>query len=361
MPIRWSQAVSTHTREASLWSVARPAPTVLGVDDQPLNLELLGAYLEGVGCTFVTAADGESALEAVERWRPDLVLLDVVMPGLDGLEVCRRIKSNPAHRFLPVVLVTSLSSVADRVRGLEAGADDILTKPVDRSELLARVVTLIETKEVYDRLDDAEHVMAAFARMVEAKDSGTEAHIERVARSARALGEAAGLSGPDLAVVYFGGMVHDVGKVGIADAVLLKPGPLTDEDIAEMRRHVAVGVEIAGGLKSAAAVVPIIKHHHERFDGSGYPDGLVGDDIPAVAMIVAICDAYDAMTSNRPYRMAMSVDEAIAELVSGAGSQWNPDLVALFLSAVLRAAPGGRGLTGPAASARGDNQIRGGR
>lgn len=326
------------------------APTILGVDDHPLNLELLGEYLEGTGCVFVTAADGEEALDAVRRWQPDLVLLDVVMPRLDGIEVCRRIKSDAANRHLPVVLVTSLGSTEDRVRGLEAGADDFLTKPVDRHELLARVVTLIRTKQVYDRLDDAEHVMAALARIVEAKDGSTEAHVERVARTARALGQAAGLPEDDLDLVYFGGVVHDVGKVGVPDAVLLKAGPLSAGETVLMRRHVTLGLEIAQRLRSAAEVIPIVKHHHERYDGTGYPDGLSGAGIPRAAVIVSICDAYDAMTSDRPYRAAMSPLSAIAELRRGAGTQWDPAMVALFLSAVLSepelAAPAGTRIPG---------------
>ena len=324
------------------------APTILAVDDQPMNLELMREYLAPTGCRFVTAEDGEEALQEIDRTQPDLVLLDVVMPRLDGVEVCRRIKANPASRLLPVVLVTSLSSVEDRVRGLEAGADDFLTKPIDRDELLARVVTLIRTKEIYDNLDDAEHIMAAFARVVEAKDGGTEAHVERVARTARALGEAAGLSAPDLDLAYFGGVVHDIGKVGVPDAVLLKPGPLDPEEIAVMRRHVMVGVEIARQLRSAANVVPIIRHHHERFDGAGYPDGLIGAAIPTVAMIISICDAYDAMTSDRPYRAAMTSGDAMAELRRGAGAQWDPVLVDLFLTRLMRESP-----------ARADSQNRG--
>ncbi|HEV2218287.1 MAG TPA: HD domain-containing phosphohydrolase [Candidatus Dormibacteraeota bacterium] len=308
---------------------------VLAVDDQELNLELLGAYLTGTECELVLAHNGFEALDAIAAGRPDLVLLDVVMPGIDGFEVCRRIKSDPSNRLLPVVLVTSLNTVDDRVRALQVGADDFLAKPIDRNELMARVVTLIKTKEVYDKLDDAEHVMAAFAKIGEAKDGGTEAHVERVARGARALGEAARLSGPALDAIYFGGIVHDIGKIGVADAVLLKPGPLDGREAGLMRRHVAIGVEIARELRSACNVVPIIKHHHERFDGTGYPDGLAGAEIPQAAMIVAICDAYDAMTSDRPYRHAMSSAEAIAELRRGAGTQWDPDLVGLFLSRVL--------------------------
>lgn len=311
-------------------------PRVLAVDDHPVNLELLREYLAGTGCEFLVAYDGVAALEAVARDRPDLVLLDVVMPRLDGIEVCRRIKADPANRLLPVVLVTSLSRVEDRIRGFEAGADDFLTKPLDRRELMARVLTLIRAKEAYDKLDDAEHVMAAFARVVEAKDGGTEAHVERVARSARALAEAARLSAAELDLAYFGGVVHDIGKVGIPDAVLLKPGSLTLAETELMRRHVVVGVDIAHQLRSAASVVPIIRHHHERFDGRGYPDQLTGAAIPRVAMIVSICDAYDAMTSDRPYRRSMPPDAAIEELRSGSGVQWDPLLVDLFLTNVLK-------------------------
>ncbi len=326
-----------------------PAPKILAVDDSEINLELLREYLAATGCTFVTAADGEGALVAIEEHQPDLVLLDVVMPRLDGIDVCRRIKANPKTRLLPVVLVTSLSSVQDRIRGLEAGADDFLTKPIDREELMARVVTLIRAKELYDRLDDAEHVMAAFARVVEAKDGGTEAHVERVARTARALAEAAGLSGSELDLAYFGGVVHDIGKVGVPDAVLLKPGPLDAEETAVMRRHVMVGVEIARQLRSAASVIPIIRHHHERLDGTGYPDGLMGAAIPILSTIVSICDAYDAMTSDRPYRAAMTSAIAIGELRLGAGTQWNAELVELFLTRVVQPSPVPAGTHSPAA------------
>ncbi len=309
---------------------------VLAVDDQPLNLELLEAYLAGTSCEFMPAADGQQALAAVERRRPDLVLLDVVMPGLDGFEVCRRIKADPANRLIPVVLVTSLNTVEDRVRALEVGADDFLAKPIDRRELMARVLTLIKTKGMYDKLDDAEHVMAAFAKIVEARDGGTVAHVGRVARGAQALGDAAGLSGTALDSLYFGGIVHDIGKIGVPDSVLLKPGPLDAAETAVMRRHVSIGVDIARELRSAAAVVPIIKHHHERHDGAGYPDGLKGSAIPIAAMIVSICDAYDAMTSDRSYRTAMRPENAIDELRRGAGTQWDPELVALFLSRVMQ-------------------------
>jgi len=319
--------------------VRKRPPRILAVDDQPLNLELLGAYLSGVDCELTIARDGFEALAQIALRQPDLVLLDVVMPGIDGFEVCRRIKADPANRLLPIVLVTSLSDVDSRVRGLEVGADDILAKPIDRNELMARVLTLIKTKEIVDHLDDAEHVMLAFAKAVEAKDCGTEAHVERVARGARALGDAAGLTGADLDSLYFGGVVHDVGKIGVPDAILLKPGPLSAAETERMRRHVLIGVDIAQPLRSAAAVVPIIRNHHEHFDGRGYPDGLRGADIPLAARIVAVCDAYDAMISDRPYRAAMPSTAAAAALHAGAGTQWDPKLVKLFMTTVLHSSP----------------------
>jgi putative two-component system response regulator len=310
-------------------------PRILAVDDQPLNLELLAAYLSGVDCDLTIARDGYQALAQIAARQPDLVLLDVVMPGIDGFEVCRRIKANPANRLLPIVLVTSLSDVDNRVRGLEVGADDILVKPIDRNELMVRVLTLIQTKEIVDNLDDAEHVMLAFAKAVEAKDSGTEAHVERVARGSRALGVAAGLRGADLDSLYFGAVVHDVGKIGVPDAILLKPGPLTAGETEVMRRHALIGVGIAQPLRSAANVVPIIRNHHEHFDGNGYPDRLRGTEIPLAARIVAVCDAYDAMTSDRPYRAAMSSITAAGTLYAGAGTQWDPKLVKQFMTTVL--------------------------
>jgi putative two-component system response regulator len=322
-------------RKTVVPGMVRRHALVLGVDDEGSNLELLAAYLDESECDFVGVGDGRTALEAIRRTRPDLVLLDVVMPDLDGFEVCRRIKADPSNRLLPVVLVTSLSAVDDRVRDMEAGADDFLTKPLDRDELTARVLTLIRTRGVNGTLDDAQHVMAAFAKVIEAKDGATEAHVERVARGARALGEAAGLAGHALDSLYFGALVHDIGKVGVPDRVLLKPGPLDAAEVSVMRGHVTLGVEIASQLRSAAGALPIIRHHHERFDGDGYPDGLRGDQIPRAAMIVSICDAYDAMTSSRPYRPAMPPALAVAELRRGSGTQWDQALVGLFVGRVL--------------------------
>ena len=310
-------------------------PTVLVVDDRPQNQELIAGYLEDLELDVVTAVNGDEALRAVNTRDLDLVLLDVMMPGLDGFEVCRRIKSDPAKQLLPVVMLTSLNQTADRVHALEVGADDFIAKPVDRFELVARVRSLIRLKQLYDRLDDTERVIYALARAVEAKDTNTESHTERVGRAARQLGKEVGLSGSALEDLYLGGVIHDIGKIGVPDSVLLKAGRLDPAETVLMRRHVEIGAEIVRPLRSAVNLLPIVRHHHEHFDGSGYPDGLVGPEIPLSARIVAICDAYDAMTTDRPYRTGLARDVALDMLYDGAGRQWDHELVRLFVDRVL--------------------------
>ena len=229
-------------------------------------------------------------------------------------------------------MITSLDETNDRVRALEAGADDYMTKPVDRVELVARVRSALRLKGVYDSLDSAEHVIFALAAAVEAKDPYTEAHTQRVADSARAIGSRMGLGASDLEALYRGGLIHDIGKIGIPDAILLKPGPLDPAELATMRMHPQIGENIVAPLRTGASLLPIIRHHHERFDGTGYPDRLSGAGIPRLARIVAVCDAFDALVNDRPYRARKSLDEAVATLMAGAGTQWDPEVVQLFAS-----------------------------
>jgi putative two-component system response regulator len=307
---------------------------VLVVDDEPVNSGLLEAYLEPLGCQVEIASHGAEALEMIERAAPDLVLTDAMMPGMNGFDLCEGIKSRAGGQLLPVVMVTALNQTSDRVRALEAGADDFLAKPVDKLEVQARVRSLLRIKAIYDELDDTETVIFALAQAVDAKDSYTEAHTERVASRARLLGATAGLQGKDLDDLYRGGMIHDIGKIGVPDAILLKPGPLDADETAIMRRHPAIGEQIARPLRSAANLLDIIRHHHENFDGTGYPDGIAGEEIPLLARIVAISDAYDAMISDRPYRRGMATEKAAAILRERAGLQWDPTLVPLFLGAI---------------------------
>jgi putative two-component system response regulator len=265
---------------------------------------------------------------------PDLVLLDVQMPGINGYEVCRRIKSNPASRLVPVVMITSLDRTADRVSALEAGADDYMTKPVDRVELVARVRSALRLKSVYDSLDSAEQVIFALAAAVEAKDPFTEAHTHRVAEAARRIGVRLGLPASDLDTLYRGGLIHDIGKIGVPDAILLKPGPLDAEELMSMHLHPIIGENIVAPLRSGTDLLPIIRNHHEHYDGSGYPDRLAGENIPRLARIVAVCDAFDALVNDRPYRQRKTQDEALAILRGGAKRQWDPEVVQLFINEV---------------------------
>jgi putative two-component system response regulator len=301
------------------------------VDDSAANRELIEACLAGVDCDVRLAEDGLSALKAVELSPPDLVLLDVQMPTMDGYQVCRRIKADPRMRLVPVVMITALNHLDDRVKALESGADDFMSKPVERVELVARVKSALRLKSVYDRLDSAEQVIFALASAVEAKDAHTERHTQRVADAARHMGVRLGLAEADLDALYRGGMIHDIGKIGVDDAILRKPGPLNSEEIVKMREHPMIGVNIVRPLRSGSDILPIIRHHHEWFDGRGYPDGLRGNEIPLLARIVAVCDAFDSLVNDRPYRARRSVEDAISILVGGAGRQWDPRLVTLFV------------------------------
>jgi putative two-component system response regulator len=325
-------ATGATTASLTLGKARHRLPSVLVVDDGAANRELIEACLAGVDCEVRLAEDGPHALKAIEAAAPDLVLLDVQMPGMDGYEVCRRIKSNPMLRLVPVVMITALNHSDDRVQALESGADDFMSKPVERVELIARVKSALRLKSVYDSLDSAEQVIFALAAAVEAKDAHTERHTYRVAESARHLGVRLGLPEVELGALYRGGMIHDIGKIGVDDAILRKPGPLDAFELVKMRAHPVIGAKIVRPLRSSADIRPIIRHHHEWFDGRGYPDGMHGEEIPLHARIVAVCDAYDALVHDRPYRACRSVEEAVQILAGGAGRQWDPQLISLFLA-----------------------------
>jgi len=305
---------------------------VLVVDDSEANRELIEACLAGVECRIQTAATGARALAIIQSNPPDLVLLDVQMPEMDGYEVCRRIKATPQGKLLPVIMITGLESVEDRVRALEAGADDFMSKPVERTELLARVQSALKLKAVYNTLDNAQQVIVALAAAVEAKEKYTQMHAQRVANMARVVGERLGLDEPELDVLYRGALIHDIGKIGVSDSILHKPGPLDPVEVPQMQAHVAIGESIVRPLRSTSGLLPIIRHHHERFDGLGYPDGLRAREIPRIARIVSVCDAFDALVNDRPYRMRRSTEEALAVLRAGAGTQWDPETVDLLAS-----------------------------
>jgi len=283
------------------------------------------------GYFVFSAEDGEVALDLVRREAPDLVLTDVQMPTLNGIELCRRIKDNPATRLIPVMLLTGFDSHVDRLAGIDAGADDFMTKPIRTPELRARVRALMRLKRFTDELDSAEAILLSLARTIEARDKYTSGHCERMAAYAVIQGIHLGLSDEEIGALRRGGYLHDLGKVGLPDAILLKPGALSPDEFDVVKRHTIIGDELCGSLRLLHLVRPIVRFHHERHDGSGYPDGLSGEQIPLLAQIMGIVDVYDALTSVRPYRPALPVEAACAVLEREVALGWRrADLVREF-------------------------------
>jgi putative two-component system response regulator len=306
---------------------------VVVIDDVEENLELISDVLGHDGYTVLEAQDGASGLDLVLRERPDLVLTDVVMPHMNGFELCRRLKDDRDTRLIPVVLVTGLAERADRIEGIDSGADDFLTKPFDAHELKARVRSLVRLKRFTDDLDRADSVILSLGLTVEARDRYTMGHCERMARFGRAFGAHLKLSDEDISALHRGGYLHDVGKVGIPDAILLKPGPLEPGERALMEKHVVIGEELCGDLRLLKPVRPIVRWHHERLDGTGYPDRLRGDAIPLLAQMMGIVDVFDALTTDRVYRTRLSWDDACHVLQEEVGRGWrSPHLVGEFIA-----------------------------
>lgn len=304
---------------------------ILVVDDTLANVRMLRDRLRSTGYEVVEAYDGQEALEKVQGECPDLILLDVMMPKIDGFEVCRRLKADQRTIFIPVVMVTSLTERADRLRGIEAGADDFLTKPVDHAELMTRVRSLLRMKQHTDELESAETVIGSLALSVEAKDPYTEGHCDRLSAYAAKLGERMGLSSEEVKALRRGGVLHDVGKIGIPETILLKRGKLTEQEYGFIKEHPVIGERICRPMRSLGLVLPIIRHHHEKMDGSGYPDGLRGEEIPLSTRIMAIVDVYDALWTERPYKPAWSVEESLGILrEESERGWWDRDLVREF-------------------------------
>lgn len=296
--------------------------TILVADDDEVIRELLCEVLAGEGYKVICAKDGDQALRVIDDQAVDLVLLDVMMPGRAGFEVCASIKSKPETRFIPVVLVTGLTSVDERIRGISSGADDFLSKPVNPQELLARTRSLLRLKEFTDELENAETVLFSLALSVEAKDPYTKGHCDRLSAYSEALGKRLGLPQEQRVALRRAGVVHDIGKIGVPEHILVKNGPLTSAEWAVMKEHPVTGERICSPLKSFRLVLPIIRHHHEKLDGSGYPDGLKGDKIPLTARVLQITDIYDALVTDRPYRKALSHEEAIRTMRKEAKRGW---------------------------------------
>lgn len=301
------------------------AGRILVVDDNEGVTGWLERLLGQRGYDVDVAHDGISALELIERRAPDLVVLDVVIPGLNGFDVCRRVKQDPATRLLPVVLVTGNHEREKRIEGADAGADDFLSKPIDTEELLARVRSLVRIKRYTDDRDSASSIIMMLAVMIESRDGYTSGHCHRMANYATALGRNLGVSNDDLETLRRGGFLHDIGMLAIPDSVLRKPGPLEPEEYELIKSHPVIGDNLCAHLRSLQAVRTIVRHHHERLDGSGYPDGLRGDQIPVIAQIIGVVDVYDAITTQRAYQQVQPKEQAIEVLRDQVRRGWRQD------------------------------------
>ena len=310
------------------------ARQILVVDDDENVAKLLGRVLGAQGHMVRRAADGLEALALAATIAPDLILLDLDMPRLSGFEVCRAFKSDPRTRLVPIVIITGRSAAEGRLRAWELGADDFLTKPFQVADVAARCKALLRVKDLVDELDSAQAVMFALARTVEAKSRYTQGHTERVTGYAVALAARLGLPEGERELLRRGASLHDIGKIAIPDAILDKPGKLTAEEYEIVKRHPADGVRIVEPLKSIRDTIPLIRWHHERMDGRGYPDGLFGGAIPFLVRVLSVADVYDALASERPYRPAMRHEECRKVMVKdAAGGGLDPELVGVFFAA----------------------------
>lgn len=306
--------------------------TILVVEDDPQVRHVLGELLGSLGHRILAAESAEKALELLTVVAPDLILTDVHLGAMSGIELCVRLKADPRYEFTPVVILTAVSDLEARVAGLAAGADDFFPKPVDFVELRTRVGALLRVKLLLDQLERAEGVITTLALTIEARDTYTSGHCDRLSRYAVAVGQALGVDQAMLRALRLGGYLHDLGKIAVPDGILLKPGPLDAAERERIRAHPGAGADLVVGLRSLDGVRPIMRHHHERWDGSGYPDGLKGEGIPLGARIISVVDVYDALHTRRPYKPAFPHEEAMAILLreTDAG-YWDPRVVTTFL------------------------------
>jgi putative two-component system response regulator len=324
--------ISERVREEYGRLKQRP-PKVLVVDDKIDTVLLLRELLSSRGYEVISATDANEAREMVHADKPDLVLLDVIMPGKSGYELCHELKNDPVTRLVPIVMITGLTDRDDRVRGIEAGADDFLSKPLYPEELFARVKSLLKLKEFTDELENAEAVLVALALGIESRDPYTGNHCDRLARYAADLGQHIGLDSDSIIALKRGGYLHDLGKVSIPDEILKKGSRLTKDEWEIVKQHPIIGETICRPLRSFRNVLPIIRHHHEHWDGSGYPDQLVGPQIPLLARVLQVVDVYDALRTARPYKPALSHDESERTMMEEAGRGcWDPELVTAFFA-----------------------------
>jgi putative two-component system response regulator len=312
--------------------------TILIVDAVDLNRRLLRGMLKAAPYRVLEASRAADALAILGREPVDLVVLDLVMPDMSGPEFCHRLKSNRRTQFVPILILTSVLGIENEIKGLASGADEFLLMPLHPDVVRARIRAMLRNKAAVDSLEEAETILFALARMVESRDQATGAHCERVAQYSVALGAAMGLPDADLQALYRGGFLHDIGKVCVPDSILFKRGALTDEEWVVMRSHTVRGEEVCRPMKSLVSVLPVIRNHHERWNGSGYPDGLAGEKIPLLARVFQVADIYDALTTARSYKPAFSIEESLGKLEDEVRRGWrDPELVSLFRECIAGA------------------------
>ena len=304
---------------------------ILVVDDHAFNLEVMEGLLYADGYKVLTASGGEEALKIAAKEPVDLAILDVMMPGMNGFELCKRLKAMFGKGFFPVLLVTALTELEDKIAGLEAGADDFLTKPFHTVELLTKIRSLLKLRALQSAADQSEDIIMTLATLCEARHPYTRGHSERVGCLAMEFAFFLGMQPDDRDLIFKAGVLHDIGKIGIQEDIVHKTEDLTEKEMQLLRDHTRIGENICKPLFSARHVLPVIRSHHERWDGEGFPDGLKGEDIPFFARIVAIANSFDAMVSTAPHRAHVSIEEAVCKMeLERFSGQWDPALLNSF-------------------------------
>jgi putative two-component system response regulator len=314
----------------------KPARLLI-VDDEPQVASLLRRFVSQEGYDVSVAHNGDSAVEWLDDNCPDVAVFDIKMPGVTGIDLCRKLKADRATRLIPVVIITGHATVEEQLEAVDAGADDVISKPVNSEQFRIRLRSLVRMKRYTDDLESAGAVMMTLAMMIESRDGSAEGHCHRIANHAVSLGRQVGLHGEALQTLRRGGFLHDIGMLAIPDRVLNKPGSLEPEEYALVQSHTVIGESLISGLRSLQAVRPIVRHHHERLDGSGYPDGLRGDEVPLAAQIVGLVDAYESMTFTKAYQTSLPQEQALHNLRGQAARGWrHPDLVEMFADVLSR-------------------------
>lgn len=311
--------------------IEKERPSILVVDDVSSNLELLEAIFIKEGFKVYTALGASEAIEIFMKQGIDIVVLDVMMPGIDGFELCSRLKKFSGKRFFPIILLTALSDKKSRIKGIESGADDFISKPFDTTELVIKIKSLLKLKSLQEELDHSENIILTLAVAMEARDPYTQGHSTRVSKLSVEFVSFLGFPEKDKELIKKAGILHDIGKICLSESILRKPGPLSVEEVEAIKRHTILGEELCRPLVSMKKILPAIRHHHERWDGKGFPDRLAGQEIPLMARILSIVDTFDAMVSVRPYRGRKSPKAALQTIKDEEHlGQWDTELLQYF-------------------------------